>query len=197
MPNGNSWNVDANIAASRESFPVGDNDVGKEFNDVGGRDPSFTKALPDYDYSPSLNEVKDLGNLKKGGSSSFIKKAAIGGATLIVTAASLLSTINSAKPTISEEAINYSSYSLSYSMTLTYTKTGTLYLKVVDEKKNALKQEYSLPWDDTVVSEGTKKIKKIEGAFDTSSLGKSLTITISADNGYGTNQLDKKTFINE
>jgi hypothetical protein len=29
---GNNWNVNANIASSREYFPVAGNDIGKEFN---------------------------------------------------------------------------------------------------------------------------------------------------------------------
>jgi hypothetical protein len=191
---GNNWSVDANIASSREYFPVASNDTGKEFNDVSGKDPYATTALPSYDYSPSLNEVLDVGNLDKGSSSSLVKKILLGGATLLVTAGTLLSTISSSKPTISEKSIAYEAGTISYGLKITYTKTGTLYVKVSNEVKSEQKQ-YSLPWDDSVTSSGSSKIKTIIDSFDISSWTSQATLTISAQNGYGVNQLDKESFI--
>jgi hypothetical protein len=191
---GNNWNVDANIASSREYFPVAGNDTGKEFNDVSGNDPYATTTLPNYDYSPSLNEVMDVGNLDKGSSSSLVRKVLISGATLLVTAGSLLSTISSSKPTLSEKNIEYVNGSITYSLKITYTKSGTLYVKVSNEKKSEQKQ-YTLPWDDSVTSSGSSKIKTITDSFDISSWTNQATLTISAENGYGLNQLDKESFI--
>jgi hypothetical protein len=191
---GNNWNVDANIASSREYFPVAGNDTGKEFNDVSGNDPYATTTLPSYDYSPSLNEVLDVGNLDKGSSSSLVRKVLISGATLLVTAGSLLSTISSSKPTLSEKNIEYVNGSITYSLKITYTKVGTLYVKVANEEKSEQKQ-YTLPWDDSVTSSGSSKIKTITDSFDISSWTNQATLTISAQNGYGVNQLDKESFI--
>ena len=191
---GNNWNVDANIASSREYFPAASNDTGKEFNDVSGNDPYMTVALPSYDYSPSLNEVLDVGNLDKGSSSSLVRKVLISGATLLVTAGTLLSTISSSKPTISEKNITYVNGTISYSLKITYSKAGTLYVKASNEEKS-LEKQYSLPWDSSVATSGSSKIKTISDSFDISSWINQASLTISAENGYGINQLDKESFI--
>jgi hypothetical protein len=131
---GNNWNVDANIASSREYFPVAGNDVGQEFNNVSGNDPSATTSLPSYDYSPSLNEVLDIGNLDKGSSPSLVKKVLLAGATLLVTAGTLLSTISSSKPTISEKDVTYEEGTISYSLKITYTKSVLFMSKYLMKK---------------------------------------------------------------
>jgi hypothetical protein len=189
-----SWNVNSNISIGMEYFPYPNNNEGKEFNDVSGKDPYDLPDIPDGHYDSSISEVRDYGNLEKSQKRSGFLKKAVGITAVAVTAATLFSYINRVKPTIMDYSSSISSTSYSYWIVLKFAYKGTLYVKLSDGGDYTEQKEYPLELlEENLAEDGSYALNK-KGSFDISSIPSGeFTLTISSNTGLGITELKKET----
>lgn len=185
MDEKNDWNNDSNLSAWRESYPGPDSSFGNEYNETGGTDPGATKDLPGEGISDSLSEVRKEGNMKEASKASSIKKVALTAGVALVTAATIISTVTSGKPTVSSYSSKTENNTMTYSFILAYSKAGNLKVKIrqfyVD--KESVTSAYT--WAEGS-AKGSLREKKISGEFDISSLASGkFNLMVESNIGYG------------
>lgn len=185
MSERNDWNNDSNLASWRESYPGPDSSFGAEMNNVSGVDPGATKELPGEGIVDSLSEVRKEGKMKEASRPSSIRKVVIAGGMALVTAATIISTVTSGKPSVLDYSSETENNSFSYSFVLSYSKAGNLRVKLRQFYVDKIKEVSSYSWKEGSVN-GSLREKKISGSFDLSSLAKGkFSLMVEGNIGYG------------
>lgn len=185
------WNNDANLAAWRESYPTGSASFGAEYNDVGGGNPTSTAPLPDDWINDSLAEVRKEGKIKEASKSSSIRKVLVGSGAALVTAATLITSINSGKPSVNDFSSSYEGETITYSFMLSYSKEGDIRMRIRQNLVDSILVDDKYMWSQGTPN-GSLRELQYQGTFDVSFLAKGkFKFLIDSNIGYGyTNVFD-------
>ena len=185
--NNEGWNLEANIAANRESYVFGgDNGIPSEeanLSMVSGGDVYDLPAIPDGHYTSSLEEVKTLGTAyssKKGKALGIVGAAT---ATVLVTAATLISYINEGAPSVKTALLTDNGTSMSYSFRAYFSLDSTMKVSLSGQGYPET-HAYTLKISEAL-SDSDGDYFEAVGVFDGLDASKDYSFSVTANAGFG------------